>query len=111
MNKIKKRIMIAVSMIIVLFAVSIIFYRVDLHRVQQGEKPIFSISFAGLDDGGSHDYWGLGYQIIIWHQLSMEQPADHSYTVYEDGVESYYLIGFRNILDGPAIPLQKTIND
>ncbi|WP_052446873.1 hypothetical protein [Candidatus Soleaferrea massiliensis] len=111
MNKAKKCFIILIGLAIVLIIVSIVFYRIDLHRAVQGEKPLFTISSISLDDGGSTDYRGLGYQIIIWHQLADEQPADHAYTVYEDGVESYYLIGFRNILDGPAIPLQKTIND
>ncbi len=45
----------------------------DYHKTMNNfEKPIFAKVINGADDGGSGDYVGLGYTIIIQGNLDIE---------------------------------------
>lgn len=69
MKKSLKVIGIVLSVIIIL---GIVFFVVDYNRVQKQEKPIFCIQNpAGIiSDGGTIEYFGLGYKIIDFHTLA-----------------------------------------
>ena len=69
MKKGLKILLIIIGIIIVL---GIIFFVVDYNRVQKQEKPIFCIQNpAGIiKDGGTIEYFGLGYKVIDFHTLA-----------------------------------------
>ena len=69
MKKGLKILLIIIGIIIVL---GIIFFVVDYNRVQKQEKPIFCIQNpAGIiNDGGTIEYFGLGYKVIDFHTLA-----------------------------------------
>lgn len=50
----------------------IVFFTVDYNRAKNQEKPIFCIQNpAGmLADGGTKEYFGLGYKVIDFHTLA-----------------------------------------
>ncbi len=52
------------------------------------EKPIFASCFNGADDGGSGNYIGLGYNIELEGELSVE----YGYVV-EDA--EFYILGMK----------------
>ncbi len=56
----------------VIIILGIIFFIVDYNRVQKQEKPIFCIKNpAGvIRDGGTVEYFGLGYKVIDFHTLA-----------------------------------------
>ena len=69
MKKGLKILFIIIGIIIVL---GIVFFMVDYNRVQKQEKPIFCIQNpAGImNDGGTIEYFGLGYKVIDFHTLA-----------------------------------------
>lgn len=69
MKKVVKIVGIALGIIVVL---SIIFFMVDNNRVSRQLKPIFCIKNpAGvINDGGTVEYFGLGYKVIDFHTLA-----------------------------------------
>ena len=68
-KKILKVIGVILGVIVIL---GIVFFVVDYNRVQKQEKPIFCIQNpAGvISDGGTIEYFGLGYKVIDFHTLA-----------------------------------------
>lgn len=68
MKKSLKVIGIVLGVIVIL---GIVFFVVDYNRVQKQEKPIFCIQNpAGIiNDGGTVEYFGLGYKVIDFHTI------------------------------------------
>ena len=68
----KKGLKICFSIIGVIVILGIIFFVVDYNRVQKQEKPIFCIQNpAGImTDGGTIEYFGLGYKVIDFNTLA-----------------------------------------
>lgn len=69
MKKSLKVIGIVLGVIVIL---GIVFFGVDYNRVQKQEKPIFCIQNpAGIiNDGGTVEYFGLGYKVIDFHTIA-----------------------------------------
>ena len=69
MKKWLKVIGIVLGIIVIL---GIVFFAIDYNRVQKQEKPIFCIQNpAGvIKDGGTIEYFGLGYKVIDFHTLT-----------------------------------------
>ncbi len=74
-------------------------YHVDTSRVEGGEPPLFSICTTTLNDGGSKVYYGIGYQIIVWNQMTSGPNR------YKTGYESHLLTQFVDPLNGPNVAL------
>ena len=64
-----KILFIIVGIVVIL---GIIFFAVDYNRVQKQEKPIFCIQNPArvISDGGTIEYFGLGYKVIDFHTLA-----------------------------------------
>ncbi len=56
----------------VIIILGIIFFIVDYNRVQKQEKPIFCIKnpAGAIKDGGTVEFFGLGYKVIDFHTLT-----------------------------------------
>lgn len=56
----------------IIVVLGIVFFVVDYNRVKNQEKPIFCIqNTAGmLADGGTIEYFGLGYKVIDFHTIA-----------------------------------------
>ena len=69
MKKFLKVVGIILGIIVVL---GVVFFTVDYNRVQKQEKPIFCIKNpAGIiSDGGTIEYFGIGYKVIDFHTLA-----------------------------------------
>ncbi|MDD2207987.1 MAG: hypothetical protein PHG03_00435 [Bacilli bacterium] len=52
-----------------LFLLSILFGTIDYYRSRSGKSPIFAILVTRYKDGGSKEYFGLGYKVIKCHNL------------------------------------------
>ncbi|WP_156136353.1 hypothetical protein [Candidatus Soleaferrea massiliensis] len=85
---------------LVFFSLSLTSYSVDLSLAKQYKKPVFSLHYMSINDGGSSYYIGLGYQIIMWRKMT------GTLSVYKMGTESYYLWGFKSCMEDPGIPLE-----
>ena len=64
-----KVLLIVLGVIIIL---GLIFFAIDYNRVQKQEKPLFCIQYpAGvIRDGGTIEYFGLGYKVIDFNMLN-----------------------------------------
>ena len=68
MKKVFKIIGVILAIIVVL---GIIFFTVDYNKVKNNETPIFCIkNSASISDGGTVEYFGLGYKVIDFHTLA-----------------------------------------
>lgn len=65
MNKKLKGILIIVGILVLL---ALICFCVDYSRVKKQEKPIFCINLATYRDGGTKEYYGLGYKVIDFNR-------------------------------------------
>ena len=90
MKKVLKIFVIIVGIIIIL---AIVFFTVDYNRVKRQEKPIFCISNpAGVYlDGGTIEYYGLGYKVIDFNRLGGydEIKIGSWFMDYNDFAEEY----------------------
>lgn len=68
----KKAIKVIIAIIVIIVLLALIFFVVDYNRVQKQERPIFCIQNpAGIiKDGGTIEYFGLGYKVIDFHTLA-----------------------------------------
>ena len=66
----KKVIKILLIIIVLIVVLALIFFAVDYLRVQNDKKPIFCITLGGYSDGGTVEYFGLGYKVIDFNRLS-----------------------------------------
>lgn len=68
----KKTIKVIIVTIAIIVLLALIFFVVDYNRVQKQERPIFCIQNpAGIiNDGGTIEYFGLGYKVIDFHTLA-----------------------------------------
>ena len=94
-----KALMITVAVVFAISIFSIGTYHYDKAMAADGKEPEFVIHMAVINDGGSKVYYGLGYQIIMWNQLTSD-----SQTKLKD-TETHFLFDIVNPLDGPAIRL------
>lgn len=68
-----KKIVIVLTIIIAIIVIlGVIFFILDYNRAQKQEKPIFCIQSPGgiIMDGGTIEYFGLGYKVIDFHTLA-----------------------------------------
>ena len=54
----------------VIVLLGIVFFVIDYNRVQKQEKPIFCIKAGTYLDGGTVEYFGLGYKVIDFNTLA-----------------------------------------
>lgn len=60
------------SLIIIIFILVLvftIFVSVDYFRYKEHKRPIFAIFPVTAMDGGTTEYWGLGYKIVYFNRL------------------------------------------
>lgn len=69
MKKVLKITFIILEIIILL---TLIFFIIDYSRVKNGQRPIFCIPHLGgtIKDGGTIEYFGLGYKVIDFHTIA-----------------------------------------
>ena len=68
----KKGLKILFILLGVIVVLGVIFFAIDYNRVQKQKKPIFCIQDpAGIIlDGGTIEYFGIGYKVIDFHTLA-----------------------------------------
>ena len=74
-RKIEKRnklILIIITLVILLFAT---FLTIDYFRVKSNKTPLFALPIIKYKDGGSVEYWGIGYKVIKCNSSSGDKKA------------------------------------
>ena len=68
----KKNLKIIVILIGLVIILGVIFFTVDYNRVKNNQRPIFCIRHPGgtLNDGGTVEFFGLGYKVIDFHTIA-----------------------------------------
>lgn len=78
-------------LVIIIFCV-LVFFMVDYCRVKRQKRPIFCIPSPGIYlDGGTVEYFGLGYKVIDFNRLGgyNEIKIGTWFMKYEDFKEEY----------------------
>lgn len=65
----KKIISVILSVISAICILGGIFYSVDKKQIGSNENPIFAVKVFTLKDGGTKEYYGLGYKIIKYNKM------------------------------------------
>lgn len=65
----KKGLKIGITVLVVIIGCSFIFRSIDKKRAEENKKPIFVIRTAIYKDGGSKEYMGIGYKVIVFNTL------------------------------------------
>ncbi len=94
-----KALIITVTIVFLIAIFSICTYHYDKAMATDGKEPKFVIHMVTINDGGSKVYYGLGYQIIMWNQLTSDSQTKLK------GTEAHFLFDMVNPLDGPTIRL------
>ncbi len=69
MKTAKKVISVILSVVAVICILGGIFYSVDRKRIGDNEDPVFAVKVYTLKDGGTKEYYGLGYKIIKYNKM------------------------------------------
>ena len=101
-KKSKKLILVCLILIV---SVSCIYY-IDFTLVSKDKKPIFVISGPLVKDGGTREYYGLGYKIIGWNQISVQQVDGKEVFGFFKGYEISIFPNYQDISDGPKKELE-----
>ena len=55
--------------VLTILLLAIVFLLTDIIRLEYGKEPIFCVSMGEYLDGGTKEYYGLGYKIIDYNIL------------------------------------------
>lgn len=58
--------------ILILFTITMI----DINRVKHNKKPILTIKTVAYKDGGTKEYYGIGYKVIKYHQIQGRRDTE-----------------------------------
>lgn len=86
---------------ILIFIFSIFAYNVDSRLVANDEQPIFVIPVSIAKDGGTTQYYGIGYKVISWNVLSIKEINGKEVDGKMIGYEISTLFNLQHIDDGP----------
>ena len=67
--KMKRILKASIYFVIIILLIFMIFISVDYYRYKEYKRPIFAFYPVTLLDGGTKEYWGLGYKIIYFNRL------------------------------------------
>lgn len=65
----KKGLKIGIIVFVVIIGCGIIFGSIDKKRATDNKRPIFAVRTTIYKDGGSKEYMGLGYKVIVFNTL------------------------------------------
>jgi hypothetical protein len=60
----------------VLLFIWLVFSLTDFTLAQANRSPLFSVPLVRYKDGGSAEYYGLGYKVIRYVELSVERGPE-----------------------------------
>lgn len=62
---------ILITLVIIIIMLGIVFFTIDYNKVKNNELPTFCIpNKMVIMDGGTREYFGLGYKVIKYNRLS-----------------------------------------
>lgn len=91
-------------LILFLFLISV--YLIDFTLVSHDKKTVFVIGTSMAKDGGTRQYYGLGYKVIKWNKLSSKQIDGKEINGVLIGYELSIFPSFQDINDGPKKELE-----
>ena len=73
----KKSIIITISVLLILFIISLVTKYIDTANVSTGHEPECCIKIVSAD-GGKVTYWGLGYKVVRYVGVSPKEPYENN---------------------------------
>lgn len=65
----KKGLKVISIVLVIVIILGLIFFIVDYNKIKNNEKPVFCINTSSYEDGGTVEYFGLGYKVIDFHTI------------------------------------------
>lgn len=93
------------------FLVFICIYTIDFTLVSYNKRPIFVIPTSTVKDGGTIQYYGLGYKVIGWRSLTTKLMEGKEVHGRLRGYEISVFPFFQNINDGPKKDLKFVVGN
>ena len=90
----KKILKVVAGILGIIVVLGIVFFTVDYNRVKNQEKPIFCIKSpaGGIMDGGTIEYFGLGYKVIDFHTIAgFDNIKKQKHLTNQNWRSSYYV--------------------
>lgn len=84
----------------------ILTYNIDSRLVFNDKRPIFVIPGFVMKDGGTRQYYGLGYKVIGWRRLTTEQNDGKEVHGRMVGYEISTIFNTQDINEGPKKQLK-----
>jgi len=97
--------------IIIVLLIFIAFLTIDFTLVSYDKRPIFVIPGAVCKDGGTREYYGLGYKVIGWRQIEAKQIKGVEVNGRLTGYEISIFPFFQDINNGPRKELKFVPNN
>ena len=79
MKKRKKKVLVILSIIILVWCS---FFMTDYIRASNYQPPIFAVPLIGYRDGGSREYFGIGYK-VIWHVYQVQPDEGPIFAIHD----------------------------
>lgn len=98
------------KLIIALLAL-ICIYAIDFTLVSQDRRPVFVIPSGTIKDGGSREYYGVGYKVIGWGRLAIKKIDGKEVKGTLTGYEISIFPFFQDVNHGPEKELKFVAND
>lgn len=97
--------------ILIALLVLVCIYAVDFTLVSFDKRPIFVVSGQTIKDGGTKEYYGLGYKVIGWRCLEVKNINGVEVCGRLTGYELSIFPFFQDVNDGPRKELKFVPND
>ena len=114
----KKFLKVVAGILGIIVVLGIVFFTVDYNRVKKQEKPIFCIKdpAGAIMDGGTIEYWGLGYKVIDFHTIAGFDDIKigtwfMDYNDFEEEIKAYEKKFEENLSTNEENPFFQTILD
>lgn len=102
MSKKRKKIIIIFTFIFITLLTFVLFGIIDYNRFMNDNTPIFIVKKNCLDDGGTTEYIGVGYQLINWKFIDDEVSTIQ----YKVGKEVHFFCFIDLLEDEPSVELK-----
>ena len=97
--------------LIFVFLILIFVCIVDFTLALSDKRPIFVVGSAIVKDGGTQQYYGLGYKVIGWKRLSTKQINGKEVNGRLTGYEISIFPFFQDLNQGPKKELMFVPNN
>ncbi len=80
----KKTVRAILIILLIIIVLGIIFFTIDYVRIKQNKMPVFCINPITYRDGGTKEFYGLGYKVIAFNKMLAFDTQISEMNYYKD---------------------------